>query len=183
MNLQLLSLSVLAALLLAAVVSDLHRRRIPNALVLYGMVLGLVFQAIAPAGHGLLQGGGLGVAAALLGGLAGLVLFLPFHALRLLGAGDVKLMAMVGVWLGPVSVLQATLWTVFCGALLASVVMLATGSLRPVCRNMLALITPAALRTASVTALPRPATTGRLPYGVAIAVGSGIEMARLLLST
>lgn len=182
MSLQLLSLSILAALLLAAVAFDLRRRRIPNALVLYGLALGLAFHAFAPAGQGLLQGGGLGLAAALLGGLAGLALFLPFYALRMLGAGDVKLLAMVGVWLGAAAVLQAALWTVLAGALLSLAAMLATGSLRRVGRNLRALAARA-LPRATGRAIPhQAATTGRLPYGLAIAAGSGIEMARLLLS-
>lgn len=182
MSLQLLSLSFLAALLLAAVASDLHRRRIPNMLVLYGMVLGLAFQALAPAGQGLLQGGGLGMAAALLGGLTGLALLLPFYALRMLGAGDVKLLSMVGVWLGAAAVLQVALWTVLAGALLSLGVMLSTESKRSVCRHLLSLLAFASLGTVGGATPPRATTTGRLPYGVAIAVGSSVEMARLLLS-
>lgn len=182
MSLQLLSLAFLGALLLAAVVSDVRRRRIPNALVLYGMALGLAFQALAPAGQGLLQEGSQGVAAALLGGVAGLALFLPFYALRMLGAGDVKLLAMVGVWLGATAVLQVALWTVLAGALLSLGVMLATGSLRSVARNLRTLFNAACLPGASGVATQGAATTGRLPYGLAIAAGSGIEMARLLLA-
>ncbi|MDZ5458858.1 A24 family peptidase [Azohydromonas lata] len=182
MSLQLLSLSFLAALLLAAVACDLHQRRIPNALVLYGMALGLAFQAFAAAGQGLLQDGSQGVAAALLGGVAGLALFLPFYALRMLGAGDVKLLAMVGVWLGATAVLQVALWTVLAGALLSLGVMLATGSLRTVGRNLRTLFTLASLRCASGATPQGTAATGRLPYGLAIAAGSGVEMARLLLS-
>jgi prepilin peptidase CpaA len=180
MNLQLLSVSFLSGLLLAAVVCDVRRRRIPNALVLYGMVLGLVLQAFVPTDSGLLQETGHGLVTALLGILTGLALFLPFYVLHLLGAGDVKLLAMVGAWLGPASVLQAALWTVFAGALLATAVMAWSGSLRPVCRNLLSLVSPARLHAAGGLPPQPAATTGRLPYGVAIAVGSAIEMTRLV---
>ena len=45
-----LTLPVLAALVLTAVVCDLRARRIPNALVVVGIVLGLFIQTVAPAG-------------------------------------------------------------------------------------------------------------------------------------
>lgn len=181
MDLSLLSLLILATLLLAAMACDLLWRRIPNMLVLYGMLLGLAFQTLAPAGRGLLQDGGLGPAAALLGAAAGLALFVPLYALRMLGAGDVKLLAMVGMWFGTSALLHATFWTFLCGGVLALAAALATGTLWRSSVNVLSLLKHAVLRASGTHALPRPAPTGRLPYGVAIAAGSGIEMVRLAL--
>ena len=180
--LQWLSLSLLAVLLLAATVVDLRTRRIPNALVAYGTVMGLLLQAIAPAGQGLLQGGALGLPAALLGGLVGLGLFLPFHALRMLGAGDVKLLAMAGAWLGAQGVAYAALWSLIAGGVLVLLVTLASGMLAQVGRNLLRIGRSAAARAAG-TGIPDQAPVqiaGRLPYAVAIATGTSFEMARLL---
>jgi prepilin peptidase CpaA len=182
MNLELLSLCFVSGLLLSATVTDLRTRRIPNALVVYGMALGLAFQALAPEGAGLLPGSAPGMLAALKGGLTGLALFLPLYVLRLMGAGDVKLLAMVGVWLGPQAVLHAALWTLVAGGALALVVALFSGVLRQVGRNLLHMGRSAVLRTATAGMLVQDPvqTTGRLPYAVAIATGTAVEMVRLL---
>lgn len=173
----LLSWCLLAAVLLLAVVSDIRRRRIPNQLVLYGLLMGLALQTIAPPGQGLLQDGGLGLGAALMGGFAGLALFLPFYLLRVLGAGDVKLMSVVGVWLGASAVLQAGLWTMIAGGVLALMMALASGTLRQTLINSFVALST---RTAPHLDAPsRSARNMRLPYAVAIAVGSAVEMARL----
>lgn len=182
MKLELLSLCIVSSLLLAASISDVRSRRIPNALVLYGMALGLCFQTLAPAGAGLFPGSEAGLKAAVLGGLAGLALFLPLYALRLMGAGDVKLLAMTGVWLGAPGVVYAMLWTLLAGGVLALAAALLGGTLRQAWRNTLGILRASALRTCSAGLLvqaPVP-TTGRLPYAVAIATGASVEMVRLL---
>src|SRR5688500_13934209 len=77
----------LAMLVIAAAVIDVQSLRIPNWLTVGGMVLGLAWNtAVASASlAGFLWA---------LGGLAvGLVVLLPFYAVRVMGAGDVKLMA------------------------------------------------------------------------------------------
>jgi prepilin peptidase CpaA len=178
MELQLLSTCLLCGLLLAAGVRDLRTRRIPTALVLFGMGLGLSRQALAPTA--LFAGDGSGLQAGLLGGLAGLALFLPLYLLRALGAGDVKLLAMVGVWLGPQGVLHATLWTLLAGGALALVLALANGTLRQAGMNMLRIARAAVLRSCSAGMLVQApvATTGRLPYALAIATGAAVEMVR-----
>lgn len=182
MSLQLLSMFMVSGMLLAAVVSDVRARRIPNALVVYGAALGLLFQALAPAGAGLFPGSEPGLLTGLLGGLAGLALFLPLYVLRLMGAGDVKLLAMTGVWLGAPGVMYAALWSLLAGGVLALVMALAGGALRQVGRNVLSIASSVLIRTVSNGLLVRAPvqTTGRLPYAVAIATGATFEMARLL---
>ncbi|WP_295524157.1 prepilin peptidase [uncultured Pseudacidovorax sp.] len=80
--------------LAGAVFCDLRWRRVPNALVLAGMVGALLSLAVGAALPGL-DG-----SAALMGGLAAFAVLLPFYALRLMGAGDVKFAAVLGLWLG-----------------------------------------------------------------------------------
>ena len=83
-----------AAIVLAAVAcaTDLRDGRIPNALTFGSLALALIV-------HGLLPQG-LGWTHALLGLLAGGAVFFPFFALGGMGAGDVKLMAALGAWMG-----------------------------------------------------------------------------------
>ncbi|WP_043458511.1 A24 family peptidase [Azohydromonas australica] len=184
MSLELLSLCIVSGLLLAASISDLRTRRVPNALVLYGAVLGLAFNALAPADVGLLPGRDPGVLAALLGGLTGLALFLPLYVLRLMGAGDVKLLAMAGMWLGAQGVAHAALWSLAAGGVLALTVTLAgpRGTLRQVGMNVLRMGRATLVRscTAGMLVQAPVQTTGRLPYAVAIATGTAFEMVRLL---
>ena len=100
----------LAALLLAAAGFDLAHRRIPNWLTFSGLLLGLFWHIVT--------GGGPGLVFALEGlGVAGLTVLLWMA--KALGAGDVKLLGVVGVWMGPVFLLWTLLGTIFAGALLA----------------------------------------------------------------
>ena len=100
----------LAALLLAAAGFDLAHRRIPNWLTFSGLLLGLFWHTVT--------GGGPGLVFALEGlGVAGLTALLWMA--KALGAGDVKLLGVVGVWMGPVFLLWTLLGTIFAGALLA----------------------------------------------------------------
>lgn len=167
----------LAAWLAAAVGFDVRERRIPNLLVASGIVCGLAVQALAPLGNGLFEfwWGGLGVGQALLGLAAGLGLFMPLYLMRAVGAGDVKLLAMVGVWLGPALLLRATLLTLLAGGVMALVVMLASRSSRQVLGNVRAMLTTALVgaQIGKLAPLDAPATTSvRLPYALAIAVGT-----------
>jgi len=180
-----LTLLALVTLVLGAVVCDLRTRRIPNTLVGVGIALGFLFQIVALMGgdHFVNPIGASSFGSALLGGLIGLGLFLPFYALRTMGAGDVKLLAMVGVWLGPQHVVWATLWTMVAGGLLALAVALGTGVLRPVLSNLHTMIVTSLMhaRTAGSLGVTAPAeTTGRLPYAVAIACGTAAEIVRIL---
>lgn len=182
---QTLATGALLALCALAVAADLRHRRIPNSLVLAGMALGLLFQAWAPAGAGLFvaDGGGLGLGNALFGGLVGLALLLPMYVLRALGAGDVKLLAMAGVWFGPASVAWAALWTLLAGGVLSLAVAACSGVLPRVLGNLREMLMQVLVQ-AQLRRLPQvgdaPQTTGRLPYAVAIGCGVGTELLRLL---
>lgn len=172
-----LPLLVLCVLLALAVWNDLRTRRIPNALVFGGALLGLLFNSFLPAGAGLFiePFGGIGFLAAL-GGLAvGLALLLPMYALRALGAGDVKLMAMVGAFVGAWNVAGITLLTLLAGGVLALGVALYNGRLKVMVGNTVQMIKYSLLRSMAgeLAKVEAPAAaSGRLPYAVAIAAGT-----------
>lgn len=116
--------TLLAGLLLAALVADLRSRRIPNSLVLAGLTLAFGEHAIALA----LRPPTAPLAGAtwwapLAGLLTGFALLLPHYLLRAMGAGDVKLMAMVGAFVGPTAAATAVLYTLIAGGLLSLVIM------------------------------------------------------------
>lgn len=180
--LTLLPTALLCALLALAVSSDLRSRRIPNLLVLLGALAALALHALLPAGDGLFRQpfGALGFTGALAGLGLGLAVLLPLYMLGAMGAGDAKLMAMVGAFLGPQAVLDAALLTLLAGGVLSLAVALWSGTLISVTHNVYQLLLQALLRVrtgggASIEA--PPATTGQLPYAIAIAAGTVLQLA------
>lgn len=74
-----------------AAVTDWRTRKIRNVLVFPVCIAGVIWQCV--------YGGALGIQDALLGAALPLILF-PLFALRMLGAGDIKLLMALGAWLG-----------------------------------------------------------------------------------
>ncbi len=107
---------LLPVLLLGAVwtacVFDLRQRRIPNVLTLGTAALGVTMQFTFE--------GMTGVFTAITGLGVGLMILMPGYLLRTTGAGDVKLMAAAGPFLGPFWVLLAGLASIVTGALIAA---------------------------------------------------------------
>lgn len=174
-----LSGGILLSLLAAAIIADFARRRIPNLIVLAGLLLGVGLNALLPEGYGLFNRyapGGLGLLAALGGVLVGGALLLPLYVLRAMGAGDVKLMAMVGGFLSPAQALWAGLLVLLVGGLLSLAYALKTGALQRTFAN-LRLILVGAFSSLMLRESPDLSVSGesagRVPYGLAIALGTG----------
>jgi prepilin peptidase CpaA len=153
----LLSWACLIALILAACAADLRTRRIPNALAVGGLLVGLGLQASAPQGGGLFAGhqpGGLGLSAAAQAAAVMLVLTFVAWRFRLFGAGDAKLLIAVSSFFGPADVLPLCLATLIAGGVQALVTVHLTSNI---------------LAGGRLAALPALA---RLPYSVAIGSAS-----------
>ncbi len=155
--------AIFATLLLCACVSDVQRRRIPNSVVALLGVTGVAYSVAA-------SGAPRDALAASIGGLLlGLVLWLPLYAVRWLGAGDVKLFAAAGAWLGPARTLNGALIGALAGGLLAVVWMLfAYGPSGTVATAAMAIANPRRVVNHSVDVKSRRA----IPYGVALAIGA-----------
>lgn len=92
--------AALVALFMAlCAATDYRTRRIPNWLTVPAAISGLVFSAVSPHGIGLLP--------ALAGFAVGLALLLLPWILGGGGMGDVKMLAALGAWLGPLWILVA----------------------------------------------------------------------------
>ena len=123
----------IGALLALACISDLRTRRIPNALTFSAVAGALLFHVVT---------GGVSAAGwSLAGCVLGALLFFPMFALRGMGAGDVKLLAAVGAWLGPSQVAIAALATSIAGGVIALAVALGHGYLTTAFRNLWMLLT------------------------------------------
>lgn len=152
---------LLIILLAIAAWFDWRSQRIPNALTFGGAILGLLVNSLSPSTD---------VAPwlwSLAGLAAGLAVFLPLYLLRAMGAADVKLMAMIGVFLGFPDTLNAVLATLLAGGLMALMHAASRGLLRPMVHNIGIL-----LRNTWLSLESPPASVGKLPYGLAIAGGT-----------
>lgn len=164
----------MAALVLAgfAMLWDLRTRRIPNE---------LTFGAAAIAmGYGLFIGGPWGLLMAVAGCVAGAALFFPLFALGGMGAGDVKLLAALGAWLGPVDAVWLAIFASIAGGVVAVFVALYHGYLRQAGLNIWLMLMhwrAAGLQPVAGLTL-RDATAPRLAYAVPIAVGVVITLWR-----
>lgn len=150
------------ALLVFAAYGDVRTRRIPNWVVMAVGLPGIVFSvAFASVGPGLLRSvGGFGV---------GLLLWLPFYIAGWLGAGDVKLFAAAGLWLGPLRTLEAAVIAAVVGGVLGVVWMVVTYGMRRSASTLsLAVSVPSILATTPSPERPRRT----MPYGVALALGA-----------
>ena len=158
------------AISLAACVTDLRSRRIPNVLTFGAALSALIYQVVVA--------GWMGAQSALFGWLVGTALFLPFFLLGGMGAGDVKLVAALGAWLGPRMVVQVGVYTLIAGGLLAVVVALTHGYLRTAVRNVWTVVCQwwlTGIRPVPGLTLER-ATGPRLAYALPIFAGTAVTL-------
>lgn len=101
---------VLIPILALSSAYDMAYRRIPNLIILGGVVASFVFAAL---GEGSFDW------QVPLGGLLGLLLFLLPYAFGKMGAGDVKLLMVCGLFLGPLAVFKTALYAMLAGGLLS----------------------------------------------------------------
>ena len=172
---QFASFVVLTAIVSSAVARDIRERRIPNSLVILTLCSGIFLNALGPVSP--LDGGGLftrnpgalGFGGAMLGAIVGLGVFLPFHLLRIMGAGDVKFMAGIGSFVGAAGTLSLALFILAMGGVLAVLYMLWTRSSRQVLFNVSMAVSQVLM---GGNAKFDPSQTAyRMPYTVAIACG------------
>ena len=106
----------LAVILAACLYTDLKERKIYNKIILAGMIAGLAFNFFILGMEGIpfsMKGFALGIA----------LLFLPFAAGGI-GAGDVKLLAIVGIFKGAEFVFSVFILSALAGGLFALAVLL-----------------------------------------------------------
>lgn len=150
---------------LVAVVFDVRTRRIPNWLTFGAAVAALLYSSWAAG----LPGAGRSAA----GWLAGAALFFPFFALGGMGAGDVKLLAALGSWLGPVESVWLAMFAAAAGGVVGLAVAIARGYLRTAISNVWLMLMH--WRTQGLEPVPGVMLTDskspRLAYAIPITIG------------
>ena len=154
------------AVLVAATITDLHSRRIPNWLVLPFLGTGIAVSCWLHGWQGLGRSlGGFAMGAAILG-----LLF----CLGGMGMGDVKLYAAVGAWIGPSQLMVALVITGIAGGVMAVCWAAARGFLGNLFSGSADLvfgIRKRGLRRHPELVLSNPRAR-KMPYAPAIAIGT-----------
>jgi len=160
---RLLSGGVFSVLLVIACVTDVRWRRIPNALVLTLALTGFAFSVwVDPWLVGLGRA---------MGGLSlDFGIWIVFYVIGAIGAGDVKLFAAAGAWLGPSATWRAALVGAALGGALAIAMLLRERRARQGLENVMTSISTRSL--ALLGAAPGTSNSRQLPYGVALACGA-----------
>jgi prepilin peptidase CpaA len=110
---------LLGILVAIAAVFDIRYRRIPNWLVLAGIIVGLAWNVYSSGWSGLLRASeGLGL---------GFILYFPLYLIRACGFGDVKLLAAVGAIAGPGNCWWIFLLTAILGGVIALLLVIFRG--------------------------------------------------------
>lgn len=162
-----LELAIVAIISITAAAFDIKFRRIPNWLIVLSLLSSLTYQTFSGYGYGFVFW--------LTGLSIGFLSFFPFYIIRVMGAGDVKLMAAVGSFIGSVAAFQTVLLTLLAGGMLALLVTLWKRNWKLVFGNI-SLMTTNMMVAAMTKQLPKTEapvkSAGNMPYGVAIAAGT-----------
>ena len=169
------SLSIICVLLLLLYIAawqDYKNYHISNLLVFMGALSGISLNVLLTVGIGLVEStAGWGV---------GLLLLLPFYLLGMMAAGDVKLMAMVGAFLGSHVMVDVLLYVMIAGGFQAVSVACSRSILQKLFSDMLMnLLSSIPKHLPQRSSLNKEAQEAlyKLPYGVAIAAGTTIFLA------
>lgn len=170
MTLENIRIGAVLGVAVVAVAFDVRTRRIPNLLTFGAAILALCVAT--------LSGGPSATMTAVLAWIVGVALFFPFFALGGMGAGDVKLLAAVGAWLGPSQVAIVALASSLAGGVIAIVVALGHGYLRAAVHNVWMLLMH--WRVMGVRPLQEVTLEGtrgpRLAYAFPISIGTLVTL-------
>ena len=152
---------------------DLRRWRIPNRLLAPSAAAALMLSAFMPGGQGL--------TASLLGGLVGLMVFMPLYLLKGMAAGDIKLMGVIGLYSGAALTLDIALLTALIGGLWVITLFQWQMHADPkrirqfgLCLRHRGLRATAAANTAAKAAVQNKSLL--IPYGAVIATGTVLAL-------
>ncbi|MBZ0258665.1 A24 family peptidase [bacterium] len=160
-----MSVETFAAVLVLTIAAyiDWKEHRVPNWLTFGALGFALAYHAVLS--------GYPGLGYALIGAFVGLATLIVMYALGGMGAGDVKLMAAIGAWVGATATLQAFVWIAVIGGIMGAYSMYCSGQWQQRLATVgVASKNLASLKTLSTGSEKAPAKI-LLPYGVPIAFG------------
>ena len=165
-SIEMTKILLLLSLVLFCSITDLSTRRIPNAVLLPALMTSFFLNSVA--------GGIAGLTDSIAGLALGILMLLPLHVFGRMGAGDIKLLGVVGSILGGWGAIVAGLATMMAGGLLALAyvvwIFLKPGLIERVKRTVRWFSGEAETGRRNVSYQLVRST--EIPYAVAVAVGS-----------
>ncbi|MCR4604909.1 MAG: prepilin peptidase [Eubacterium sp.] len=150
--------------LLPASLFDLSRYRIPNPLLVTGLVISL-FR------HLELQGIA-GMLSWLAGGIVPFILVYFFYRLRMFGASDGKLAAVIGSYVGLPGILSVLIYSIFAGAVLSLIKIVINHTARETFFRIVSIISDVS-HSKKISRIKYVNTDNTvIPYGVALSFGT-----------
>jgi prepilin peptidase CpaA len=175
-SVQLSKALLLMVLLGSCSVTDLRVRRIPTAVLLPALMTSLLLNSIA--------GGLVGLADSIAGLVIGLLMLMPLHLLGRMGAGDVKLMGVVGSTLGAWGAVVAGLATMMAGGILAILYVVWLFTKPAIVSRISRVMQPFTGNAAANDDITwQTVRAAEIPYAVAIAAGTFATLGYLGLLT
>jgi prepilin peptidase CpaA len=107
----------------------------------------------------------------------GFVAFLPFYLLHGMAAGDVKMIATVGAFIGPAEAFDVAMLSWCVGGVMALLLVAFRGRLSLLLGNVGRMLYGALIPGVGI-ATPGQTSVGSMPYGVAIAIGTVTVLVR-----
>lgn len=159
-------IKLVSAILILAAWIDGKELRVPNWITFPMVLSGLLYSTVA--GDGFLAG--------TLGMCCGLLCLLPLYAVGGMGAGDVKLMAGIGAWVGWQTTFYSFCVSVVVGAVMAIIMVAWRGDWKKHYGNFLQILSEwTVIRNPyelSEIAAERKPKMFLLPYGIPICIGT-----------
>lgn len=159
---------LVSVILIVAAYIDGKELRVPNWITFPMVLSGLIF-SICVGGWG-------GLSTGLIGMTVGLACLMPLYAVGGMGAGDVKLMAGIGAWLGGWVTFYAFLVSAVVGGIMAMIMAVRSGKFKKHYDNVWMLVMEFTQvkdpRVLSQIAAERKPNMLLLPYGIPICIGS-----------
>jgi prepilin peptidase CpaA len=162
-----------ASFTLAAAVIDYRSQKVPNWLTVPSALAALLFH--------LVTGGGTGLLWALAGFAVGFALLILPWILGGGGMGDVKLLAALGTWLGPLMILPAFGLGAISALIMAIVLMVASTFTAGISVTQRQFLNRGGAASAAAGSAPRKYKRV-LPFAVPIAIGTWLVLAWMLIS-
>lgn len=150
-----------------AAITDWREHKIYNKLLVPAFITALLVHAI--------QGGIYGLTSSLLGTALGFALLLLPYLMGGMGAGDVKLLAVVGAFGGASFVFTSFLYGAIIGGLISVILLARRGALRSTLLNFM-LFLPMLEKPQNSSEAMNNAGQGKFAYGIAIALGTLIAL-------
>ncbi len=159
---------LLPVILITASWIDLKQHRIPNFLTFSALIAGFSLQLLLQGWDGLTYS---------LSGLAvGFLILIPFYIKGGMGAGDVKLMAAAGTFLGFKGTLLAVGLTLFAGSIMGIFLLVILGGIKVAMQRYFSTLKQLFyLHSIDLSYIPPPpddAAAVKFPYATAICVGT-----------